>query len=145
MVRSLHRDDAGARAGSRLSGGIIVTEEVIAALERECAQAFVSVDGDALDRFLAADFTCVTSVEGPQFRIEEREAWIKRLRNSNSVLRIDDVCVAMHGGVAVATVLATEAAGEVERTIERVFADIWITAEGGWRLVERHESQPIQQ
>ena len=122
-----------------------MTEDAIAALERECARGLGSADNDALDRFLSADFTCVTSVEGPQFRIEERAAWVERLKRSNTVLRIDDVCVAMHGSVAIATVLATEVAGDEDPTIERVFADVWISADGGWRLAERHESRPIQQ
>ena len=142
MVRGLHGDHAGAFGWAEVR---ILTEDAIAALERECARGLGSADNDASDRFLAADFTCVTSIEGPQFRIEERSAWVERLKRSNTVLRIDDVCVAMHGAVAIATVLATEVAGEEDPTIERVFADVWITADGGWRLAERHESRPIQQ
>jgi ketosteroid isomerase-like protein len=122
-----------------------VTEEAIAALEREWTRGVWSADDDAVDQFLAADFTCVTSVEGPQFRIETREAWVERLKRSETRLRIDDVAVAVYDGLAIATVLATEVAKEKDSTSERVFCDVWIKADGSWRLAERRESRPIQQ
>jgi hypothetical protein len=119
-----------------------LTEEVIAALERECVLGLLSADDKAIHQCLAPNFTCVTSVDGPQFRIESREAWVERCRRSNATLRIDDVAVALHGAVAIATVLATQGAKE-ETPIEWVFLDVWITEDGGWRLAERHESRPI--
>jgi ketosteroid isomerase-like protein len=85
----------------------------------------------------------VTSREGPHFQIEEREAWVERLKESNTTLRIDDIAVAVHGAVAIATVLATELTDEDGPTIERVFSDVWVSADGGWRLAERHESRPV--
>ena len=120
-----------------------MTEEAIAALEHECTRGVLS-DDDTVDRFLAADFICVTSVEGPQFRIETREAWGERLRRSEIRLRIDDVAVAVYDGLAIATVLATEVAKEEDSTSERVFSDVWIKTDGSWRLAERRESRPIQ-
>jgi hypothetical protein len=60
-------------------------------------------------------------------------------------LRLDDVAVAVHGAVAIATVLATEVTDQDELAIERVFSDVWINADGGWRLAERHESRPVQE
>jgi hypothetical protein len=124
---------------------LTVTEEVIAALERECAGGSLSADGNTVDQCLAPNFTCVTSVDGPQFRIESRETWVERRKRSNATVRIDDVAVALHGAVAIAAVLATEVAKEHDATIERVFYDVWIAADGGgWRLAERHESRPIQ-
>ena len=122
-----------------------MTEEVIAALERECASGLLSADGEAFDLCLAPNFTCVTSVDGPQFRIESRETWVERRKRSDATLHIDDVAVAQYGAVAIATVLATAVAKGQDAIIERVFLDVWIAADGGWLLAERHESRPIQQ
>jgi Domain of unknown function (DUF4440) len=122
-----------------------MTEEAIAALERECTRDVWAADNHAVDQLVAPEFTCVTSLAGPQFRIETREAWVERLKRSQTGLRIDDVAVAVYDGLAIATVLATEVAKEANSTSERVFCDVWIKAGGSWRLAERRESRPIQQ
>ena len=121
-----------------------MTEEVIAALERD-SRGLLSADDSAVDQCLAPNFTCVTSVDGPQFRIESRETWVERRKRSDATLHIDDVAVAQYGAVAIATVLATAVAKGQDAIIERVFLDVWIAADGGWLLAERHESRPIQQ
>ena len=120
------------------------TEDLIAKLEREWAHAVETCDQSACDPLLAEAYTQITGVEGQQFRIDSREECAKALTAGTRV-SVGDVCVAVHGAVAIATVLCTllTTKSGSEQSVERLFTDVWVQDATGWRVVERHASRPV--
>ncbi len=122
-------------------------EETIASCEREWMHAVERGDRDACSAWLSDNYTEITGVEGGEFRIRSRDDCLATLdANAGEHLVLDDICVSVHGGVAIASCLVsrTTTTAGVESAVHGFLTDVWSQDSDKWRLIERHMSRPLE-
>jgi ketosteroid isomerase-like protein len=120
----------------------VTTEDAIAALERQLAEAMAKCDVDGCEALLGDDFTAVGAFEGEQLSVTLRTDWVKTVGAcTERKITVDDVAVSLHGPCAIATVLCTENGGVSASQL--LVTDVWRqTASQEWKLTERHAGRP---
>jgi hypothetical protein len=118
-----------------------MTEQRIANLQAELAEALAADNGDVCERLVAADFTTVRQADN-QLSVILRDEWLKGIRKQTSRSVLLDTAVSLYGSVAIATSLWTSDTGHAGDTNTPVVTtDVWRQNASGddWQLVERHQ------
>jgi Domain of unknown function (DUF4440) len=119
-----------------------MTEQRIAKLQAELAEALAAENNDACERLVAAEFTTVRQADN-QLSVVLRDEWLKGIRSQTSPGVLLDTAVSLYGTVAIATSLWTsDTTGHTNGTnVHVVTTDVWRQSASGdeWQLVERHQ------
>jgi len=120
-------------------------EATISNLERQWAAAFQRKDMAALQGMMADGYALIIAVEGLPLQVVPRDAWLEALATYEiTEASVDHIHVRLYDCVAVVVMLWRQKAtlnGE-DRTAVFMLTDIWVEADGKWRLAERHSSRP---
>lgn len=119
--------------------------ESVLAAEDQWLRAVLQRDVAAAEKCLHSDYVLIVGIEGQPLRVYTRAQWLEMLPHYQiSEHSITDRQVRLYGDVAVVTLLWTQTAqapGNRDISGNFLLTDIWIFADGVWRVAERHSSR----
>lgn len=115
------------------------------ALEVAWSEAIRAQDREALESFLAAEYT-LTVAEPGGLSVTDRATWLK---NATSVYKVHeftfkDMVVRRYGDVAIVSSLYNQRAtvNGRDRSGDAFLTDIWVKVGGTWKVSARYSSNP---
>jgi ketosteroid isomerase-like protein len=119
--------------------------EAVERAERDWMDAAFRKDLAACERYLADEFTMVTS----RGSLTDRARWLANLRDNSRRTeppQFPDLVVRVHGDAALVTVRALNPgatfAGQAW-CLENYITDAWARRDGRWQVVRRHSSPVV--
>ncbi len=120
-------------------------QDEIIDLEKSFASAIKSQDTAQTKKFLSDTYFLAIGVQGMPLQIVSRERWLSGLKDYvTESFSIDDIKVNIYGNTAVAILMYSQKAtvrGQ-DRSAQFMLTDIWMKADKGWLITERHSSRP---
>ena len=123
----------------------VVSREEVERAERDWMDAAFRKDLAACERYLAAEFTMVTS----RGSLTDRAQWLTNLRDNSrrsEPPQFPDMVVRVYGDAAVVTARALNPgatfAGQAWSP-ENYITDVWVRRDGRWQVVRRHSSPVV--
>jgi len=122
------------------------TQEEIIDLEKSFASAIKTQDTLQTKIFQADTYFLAYAVQGGMsIQIVPKQSWLALLKDYvTESFTIDDIQVNVYGNTAIAMMMFTQKAtvrGQ-DRSGQFVITDIWVKADKGWLIAERHSSRP---
>lgn len=121
------------------------TCDEIIELEKSFALAIQSQDTLLTKMYQADNYFLAYTIQGMPIQFVPKQHWLSILKDyKTESFTIDDIKVNVYGNTAIAMLMFTQIATvrEQDRSGQFVLSDIWVKEDKGWKIAERHSSQP---
>jgi ketosteroid isomerase-like protein len=117
-------------------------EDVIVKIEHQWADAWIKQDLDAMNRFVAPDWTAATE-SGELMSKTQFDADLKNRVLIFESLKIDDMKVRVYGDTAIVSGVETEKSKYKDKDTSGTyrFTDVFVKRDGHWQAVATHISR----